>query len=144
MHDMVRSQPTTRQLNLRTLVAQWGGGEALAKKLGYSNGSYVSHMATGHRPITEKSARRIETTLGLPLGWMDQDHGRKKEEPVSVRVNPILFAQAVEAVTTGMQELGVDLSLEKFEELVGIVYEEVLAKGSADYQLLQKMLRLAR
>ncbi len=27
---------TARQRNLKALIAQWGGGEALAKKLGYS------------------------------------------------------------------------------------------------------------
>jgi hypothetical protein len=144
---MPKEQPTVRQRNLRKLIAQWGGGEALAKKLGYANGSYLSHMATGHRPITEKTARAIEQKLQLPLGWMDSDHnnGRKHLATVAVAaVDTTLFAQVVEAVSTAMQELGIDLSLEKFEEVVSFAYEHSLEKREVDQVLLRKMLRLAR
>jgi len=137
-------QPTPRQRNLRRLIAQWGGGEALAKKLGYANGSYLSHMATGHRPITEKTARRIETELRLPPMWMDAEHDARRDDPPPVRVSTTLFAQVVEAVSTAMQELGVELGLGKFEDVVTLIYEDALERGELSQALVRRMLGLAR
>lgn len=32
----------------------------------------MSQLNTGRRPITEKTARKLESALGLPNGWMDE------------------------------------------------------------------------
>jgi hypothetical protein len=138
---MAKPPATTRQRNLRELIAQWGGGEALAKKLGYSNGSYLSHMATGHRPITEKTVQRIEETLGLPRGWMEQERATKE---VSAPVDTALFTRCVEAVGMAMQEMGTSLSVEKFEEVVLLMYEHTLTVGRCDEALLRRVIALAR
>jgi len=60
-----------RRANLRALIEQWGGLRALARKLGYLQAPFLSQMNSGNRAITEKTARRIESTLKLPPGWMD-------------------------------------------------------------------------
>lgn len=60
-----------RRENLKILIRAEGEAQLLAPKLGYKNSSFVSHMATGRRRITEDSARKIETSLNLPFGWMD-------------------------------------------------------------------------
>ena len=52
---------TTRLKNLKLLVRQWGGPASLAKKLKLSGPSYLSQLLSGHRPITEKTARKFET-----------------------------------------------------------------------------------
>lgn len=52
------------------------GHKSTAEKLKYaiSNENYLSEMATGRRKITDDNARRIETELSLPKGWMDRDN----------------------------------------------------------------------
>ena len=61
-----------RRENLRRLIGQWGGPTSLSKKLGHANGSFLAQIAGPHprREISERTARSIEGTLGLPLGWM--------------------------------------------------------------------------
>lgn len=70
-----------RLINLRRLIDQLGGPTALASKLKYSNGSYISQMAgpTPTRAIGEKVARQIEKSLGYEPGWMDVDHSGPRE-----------------------------------------------------------------
>lgn len=45
--------------NLRALVEQWGGPLPIARKLGYSNASFVVQMCGPNptREVTEKTAR---------------------------------------------------------------------------------------
>lgn len=64
---------TIRLANLRFLISENGGPQNLAKKLGLTNPSFVSHLAGPNptRIITEKTARKIEADLGLLEGWMD-------------------------------------------------------------------------
>ena len=47
----------TRRAKLKLLTGSQTP-TALAKLLGYSGPSYISQMIGGHRPITEKTARR--------------------------------------------------------------------------------------
>jgi len=59
-----------RRANLRLLVAQHGNG-ALAARLGYTSGSYITQLLSDERSFTEVAARSIEQKLGLMFGWMD-------------------------------------------------------------------------
>jgi phage repressor protein C with HTH and peptisase S24 domain len=62
-----------RRDNLRRLIEVMGGATALALKLKYANGTYLSQIA-GPKPtrtLGEKAARHIEKTLILPPQWMD-------------------------------------------------------------------------
>lgn len=61
----------TRRNNLRILEQQYGSQAALAEAVDVSPG-YVNQMLSGHRPIGEKSARRMEEALGFDVGWFDQ------------------------------------------------------------------------
>lgn len=67
----------TRVANLRILVAQYGNLAQLGRRLGYASRASVSLMFNGERPITERTARRIEERLGLAAGWMDEKHKEK-------------------------------------------------------------------
>lgn len=65
----------TRRKNLRAIIEKQGGVSKLARAMGYSNPSFLSQMA-GPKPtreITEKSARKLETAMGLPTGALDHD-----------------------------------------------------------------------
>lgn len=53
------------------LVDNYPNQEELADKLGLSPG-YISHLKTGYRPITEKSARKFEKKLSLCAGFFDE------------------------------------------------------------------------
>lgn len=136
---------TARQRNLKAIIAQWGGGEALAKRLGYSNASYLSHMVRGHRPISEKTARKIESVLGLGVGWLDREHSEEgNPAPPASAVDTSLFARVVVAIGTAMGELGVYLSMDKFEEVVQLVYEDASTRGEVSDDFVKRVLRLVR
>lgn len=68
-----------RKANLRVLMEDAGGPNNLAKRLSLSNPSFLSHLA-GPRPsrnITEKTARKIEQTMGLSENWLDSPVGSR-------------------------------------------------------------------
>lgn len=62
-----------RRENLRRKIREAGGPGSLTLQLNLSNPSYLSHLAgpTPSRVITEKTARKVESLLGLPQGWLD-------------------------------------------------------------------------
>ncbi len=69
--DKVRK---TRRARLNELVdsPRFGGVAArLGEALGYSSKSWVNELLTGKKPITERTARGIESKLKLPAGWLD-------------------------------------------------------------------------
>jgi len=79
-----------RQANLQVLSNRYGSQRAIAEKLHKTPG-YINQLLTGHRSISEKTARKIEALLVLPNTWMDQDNvgneltgeGGKSAEPNS-------------------------------------------------------------
>ncbi|MBN3809432.1 hypothetical protein [Paraburkholderia sp. Ac-20347] len=50
-----------------------GGPSKAARLFGYSAPSFLSQMLKGDRPVTEKTARRMERMIGLPIGWLDEN-----------------------------------------------------------------------
>ena len=62
-----------RRERLRELADRHGSIARLADALGCTPG-YVSQLLNKRRPITEKTARKFEHTLGLPENWLDHDH----------------------------------------------------------------------
>lgn len=63
-----------RRENLRRLTSENGGPSAVAKRLGYSNGSFLVQMIgpSPMRPVSERTARRVEEAFGLPEGTLDR------------------------------------------------------------------------
>jgi len=131
----------TRRTNLRRLMEQWGGPTSLAAKLGHSNGSYMAQLAGPHptRDVSEKVARQIELTLGLPPNWMDVRHRPTPTEP-----NTSVLIDVVAAVTDVLQSEGVKLRRDKFTELVNLTYERASDTGSIDQIYLQRLVRLLK
>jgi len=59
-----------RREKFTKLVDKHPNQEELAEELGVSAG-YISHLKTGYRPITEKTARKFEKKLRLDPGYFD-------------------------------------------------------------------------
>ena len=115
-----------RRDNLRKLAAQWGGVGKLAEKLGYANASFLVQMCGPNpiREVTERTARRVEETLGLPRGWLDRDGHAEPESDV------VALVRAVAAVVT---QTGVTVTPEKFADLIGVIYRKMGSKIDTDY-----------
>jgi hypothetical protein len=131
----------TRRTNLRRLMEQWGGPTSLAAKLGHSNGSYMAQLAGPHptRDVSEKVARQIELTLGLPPNWMDTKHKTGPTEP-----DTSVLIDVVAAVQDVLHAEGVKMKKEKFTELVNLAYERATETGTIDNHYVQRLVRLLR
>lgn len=133
--------PVIRRQNLRLLAAQWGGSTGLAKKLGLSGPSYLSQLARGTRPITEKTVRKIERQLELPSGWLDRIHGAK-EEPAAI--DEQLMRRVVLMVGAVLEGLGVNPGAAKFADLVELVYEDAVSKKTVDEDFIRRLSKLTQ
>lgn len=130
-----------RVTNLRALSAQWGGPTSLAKKLKYAGPSYVSQLYTGVRPITEKTARKIEQILGLSVGWMDQDHG---SSTAAAELDETVLARVIALVKATLDENHITVSSEKQAEIVSWVYTTASKTGAVDENLIRRIVGIIR
>lgn len=130
----------TRRTNLRLLVKEWGGPTSLSKKLGHTNGSYLAQLIGPHptREISEKVAREIEGKLGLPLGWLDNNHDGR------VPVDDNALAECVRATTTAVREAKAHPSPDTFGTLVGLVYDQYRLLGRVDETFILKLVKLIK
>lgn len=101
-----------RLANLRALLAEAGGKQIrLAERLKKS-ASQLNQWFSGHRTITEDSAREIEANAKKPRGWLDQVHDDVQatgSAPVGGNTPasaPPTFAEALQVVTTTLTALG--------------------------------------
>lgn len=139
-HKVVNVVDNLRKANLALLIKQWGGATNLGKKLKHSGPSYLSQLIGAGRPITEKTARRIEDQLDLPTGWMDADHTAEK----NTVVNPLLIASVVMAVGAALEDAEMQVAPRKFADLVALVYEEAVVKGTVEEGFVNRIVRLMK
>lgn len=137
----MKSVYDTRRDNLRSLIHQWGGPTSLAKKLGHSNGSYVAQLAGPNpsREVSEKVAREIEHKLGLPLGWLDQEHpgnGRHVDDEA--------LSTCVRAVAAAIRDAGVKPDPDRYANLVALAYEHAKLIGRVDEAFINKIVGLTK
>lgn len=130
-----------RMTNLRSLSAQRGGPTALAKTLKHAGPSYISQMYTGVRPITEKTARKIEQRLGLPSGWMDQNHGT---DTSPAELDSTLLTRVIALVQETLQENRITVSAEKAAEIINWVYRDASKAGAIDENLIRRIVGIIR
>lgn len=129
-------QEINRRANLELLIDEYGSAVALAKKLGYSNQSSISHFL-GDPGMGEKAARTIERKLKLPQGYMDADPQRKPTLPNIewlVAINLVLYTDPH----------AIKLSPAKQGEIVERAYENALRVGRVDPNEVKKLLALAK
>lgn len=126
-------QPKRKQ-NLRELIAQEGGPTNLARKLRYGGPSYLSQMIGEAKPITEKTARMIESVLALPHGWMDTDHST----PVGGIGN--LVGQVVTVLETAL--VGHHLPPARMAALAALCCEHAAEQGHVDEGYIRRLVAL--
>jgi hypothetical protein len=130
-----------RRTNLRKLMTEWGGPTSLSKKLGHSNGSYLAQLIGPHpsREISEKVAREMERKLGLPIGWLDQEHAGNGRQ-----VDDETLSACVRAVAAAIRDAGLKPDPDAYANLVGLVYEHTQLTGRVDEPFIQKLIGLIR
>lgn len=137
-------RPTeTRLFRLRQLAAQWGGPVSLAQRVGYSNASYLVQMIGPNptRPITEKTARKIEEKLELPRGWLDNETDISQNLPAVIED---ILVDVVRLAGTIAEDAGVRLNPAKFAEVVALIYQDAQRRGTIDEDLARRLIHLAK
>lgn len=66
-------------LNLLMKERQWNKAD-LGRAIGTSD-TYAGALAEGKKSFGERAARNIEDKLGIPKGWLDQDHSGGSDMP---------------------------------------------------------------
>lgn len=129
-----------RRANLRQLIHTWGGPTSLAKKLGHSNGSYIAQLAGPHpsREISERVAREMEGKLGLPLGWLDQEHGDTRQ------LDDEALGACVRAVAAALRDAGHRATPDQMADLAALAYEHTKLVGRVDEAFITKLVRLTK
>lgn len=122
------------------LAAQWGSLTNLARKLGITPG-YASQLSSGHRPITEKTARWIEAELGLSVGWMDS---RRHRNARAAAVDAEVMAASFALLDSLREEMGLTLSRERFGALLKMVYAHALVTGRIEEPYVRNLLELIK
>ena len=74
----------TQEFRISRLIAaskKAGGDTALARQLGYTNGSFIGQMKSRHRPVKEDFVEKLEALPGY-AGWFDDR--KNSPSPVSM------------------------------------------------------------
>ena len=127
-----------RRGNLRALIAKEGGPSSLAKKLGHSGPSYLSQLANGKAPITEKVVRKIEHQLGLKDRALDSEGGALP----FAGTDQALIAAAIRAVGEELDRAKAQPGAKKFAELVAVTYEHSVSTGHVDPAYVRNLVKL--
>lgn len=150
-----------RRENFRRFTEQNGGPTAVAKRLGYTNASYVVQMIGPNplRTVTERTARRVEAEYGLPAGELDKPVApiplAKAPEPATTPPEPASVAsgnltnlqvgQLVLLVGKICENEGANLSTGKFADLVALTLSDAAEhNGQVREDLVKTLVHLAR
>lgn len=147
-----------RRRNLKRITTMYGGPTRVAALLGLKSASYLSQLASGHRPIKEDRARSIETTLKLELGWMDQEHegvpvfGERDPGVTAARSAPAaapaappasnMVTDVVLSVGAILEDSGIEVSPAKFATIVDLVLQNATSHGAIDEAFVRKVISL--
>lgn len=129
----------SRRENLRKLIDELDGVTVLSKKLGYKNASFLVQMA-GPNPIqeiSEKTARRIESKLGLVVGWLD-----RSAPAVPKRNGEDETLDVLRELGKAADRLGAVLSASKMADLVAFV--STYSGPSDREQFISELIELLR
>lgn len=146
----------TKRENLRRLMDQRGANR-LAKQLGYSNASFLSQMAGPNpiRGVTEKTARRFELAIDLPVGALDTPtSGDAPPARVANRESAVQPSQAASVDLTSdvirlvgklFDEEGIDVSGVRFSDVVALAIMDAVEHDSqARPEHVRSLVRLVK
>lgn len=143
-----------RRRNLKRITTMYGGPTRVAALLGLKSASYLSQLASGHRPIKEDRARTIESTLKLEHGWMDVEHqgdpvfGERDPGVAPTRPAPAaepassLVTDVVLSVGAILEDSGIEVSPAKFATIVDLVLQNATRHGTIDEAFVRKVISL--
>lgn len=108
-----------RRENLRAVANKLGGNARLAEKLGQSS-SFIGQLIgkTPKANIGNTLARKIETQIDKPHGWLDQPHTLSA-------LDPDAFIRAVKLAEDAMRAERLTLSPEKRARLYLEIYKRM-------------------
>jgi hypothetical protein len=129
--------------NLREIRSRFAQQEDLARALEWT-APYLCQLIGPHptRPITERTARKIERRLGLPDGALDADPasgtggGRWRTAAAS------FVAPVMAAVDDEIARHRRTLSREQYRALVDYLHRQAVARGSVDRNEVKGLLGL--
>lgn len=150
-----------RRENFRRFAAANGGPTDVAKRLGYSNASYIVQMIGPNptRPVTERTARRVEAEYNLPENTLDKPLAAipmaEAPRPAVVAPEPAVVASAgmtgqqigelVQWVGRICEIEGATLSTPKFADIVALAVTDAQAHGGQPREdMVKTLVRLAR
>lgn len=121
-----------RRENLRRLIAERGGANALAKALGYTNASFISQMC-GPKPmreVTEKTARSFEAKLGLASGTLDRASGSTASPVAALSPSEVpLTVDVIRLVGKVLEDEGMQLGPMRFADVVALALTDTVEHG---------------
>lgn len=132
-----------RRKKLHELIAQYEGPARLARRLRHKGTSYLSQLSTGHRPVTEKTAREIEKEPRLPHLWFDGGGAPPPAVPQAPQAGTIDAERLSHAVRSIQQAVLADklmLAPAAFADAVVFVYQESLRGHAVDVGALLRLL----
>lgn len=135
---------TNRRGNLKRVVDELGGPTAVAKRLKLSGPSWLAQIMSGHRPFTEKTARKFEKMLGLKVNSLDlPDHYTAESvKPVIVNRDVPQVIDTINVIQSLLATRNQTLTQVKFGQVVDAVFSHVLKTGKVDPNLVEKILDL--
>lgn len=120
-----------RRKNLQRYKDQSGDEwQRIGKKTGFSP-SHLSQIISGHRPFTEKTARKLEPKLALSAGWLDLEHDISRPGQPSQNGDEGLLVRVIGAIDIALKAAGkADIKGEaKYGRLVEFAYEDSKERG---------------
>lgn len=141
-----------RRENLRLICARHGGKQAVALKLGHSNGSYLSQLI-GPNPskqISEPVAREYEQTLGLQPGCVDLPNlgeglhagERAAQYAVPAKLDDKLLLDATRAVLEAARDALRPIPADKLADAISFLYHGAVATGAVDIEQARRLIAM--
>jgi hypothetical protein len=119
-----------RLQNGRKEIAKFGGVAKLSRHMGYKNASFLSQMfgpnqhdEKNGRAISEKTTRKMESALGLPKGYLDQENP-VDPAPAAGCIDVDQLAAAITQVNLLLAKEGVTLAIDKQAKLIAMTYDD--------------------
>lgn len=117
--DYLLTLQQRRRNNLKRLLADYRTQREFGAAAGLSV-NQISHILNGVREMGEEIARRIESALGKPLGWMDADPDQEPAPETALEHLPADQAQLLH----GYRQLSPQRQAALRETLAGYVLLE--------------------
>lgn len=137
-----------RRRTLQTLLDERGkdARKVLAEKLGHANQSRISHLLSGHRPISEEVATEVEKAMGLAPGTLDKGAKRPRSAAIELPevVDEALLEASVRAVINAATEAHAKVLADKTAQAVRMVYHQAATVGHIDPMFVKMVIGLIR